>query len=71
MCSMQWKRNQEHSTVQRSKKQEIPVPPYEEQLNLVRYLDKACEKLDTIQSMKRQQLGRLGIHVKCQSELIN
>ncbi len=38
------------------KKQEIPVPPYEEQLNLVRYLDKACEKLDTIQSMKRQQL---------------
>ncbi len=38
------------------KKQEIPVPPYDEQLKLVQYLDRTCEKLDTIQSMKEQQL---------------
>ena len=38
------------------KKQEIPVPPYDEQLKLVQYLDRTCEKLDAIQSMKEQQL---------------
>ena len=38
------------------KKQEIPVPPYDEQLKIVQYLDGTCEKLDAIQSMKEQQL---------------
>lgn len=38
------------------KKQEIPVPPYDEQLKIVQYLDRTCEKLDAIQSMKEQQL---------------
>jgi type I restriction enzyme S subunit len=38
------------------KKQEIPVPAYEEQLKMVKYLEDTCSKIDSIQKMKEEQL---------------